>query len=166
MTDLRRDRLTGVALLLIALAWVAASIYAIPDGFSGSAYGPRSFPLWLGVLLAVLSLAMIAASFRGAHHLPDPTPSDVADEDPTVTRESERWAAGATFGFLLLLLGSMSVFGFLLSTVALVAAFLWFVLKSRSVPLTVLLSLGLGVGIWYAMSRFLGVYLPTGLLGI
>jgi len=166
MTDQFRDRLVGVTLFLVALAWIAGSIYAIPDGFSGSSYGPRAFPLWLGVLLAVLSLIAIVTSLRSEQHLPSAAESDVPKEVEEPSTKDELWAAAAVFGFLILLLGGMRVFGFLASTVVLVAFFLWFVLGSRSVLLTVLLSIGLGAGIWYAMGRFLGVYLPAGMWGI
>ncbi|MDB5621458.1 MAG: tripartite tricarboxylate transporter TctB family protein [Devosia sp.] len=166
MTDQFRDRLVGVVLLLIALAWIAASIYAIPDGYSGSSYGPRAFPVWLGVLLAILSLISIVTSLRGGQQLPAAIPSDDAEAIAEPSGKDELWAAATVFGFLLLMLGGMWLFGFLASTIILVAFFLWFVLGSRSVLLTVLLSIGLGAGIWYGMSRFLGVYLPTGLWGI
>jgi hypothetical protein len=166
MTDQIRDRLVGVTLFVVALAWIAASIYAIPKGFSGSSYGPGAFPFWLGILLALLSAIAVATSFRGGQSSLENREPGVSEEIEEPSAKDETWAAAAVFGFLILLLGGMHLFGFLASTVVLVALFLWFVLGSRSIPLTVLLSVGLGTCIWYAMGRFLGVYLPAGIWGM
>ncbi|WP_102960071.1 tripartite tricarboxylate transporter TctB family protein [Mangrovicella endophytica] len=165
-TPALRDRWTGLVILLVAIAWIIGSEYVIPSGYSGSAFGPRTFPTGLGILLAILAVVLIAGTFRRRDTLPPPAPSDAVDEPAKVSTRDEMWGAAATFGFLIIYFVAMQVLGFMLATVLLVATFNYFVLGSRSLVTTGAVALGLGVGVWYLMGHLLGVYLPTGMLGL
>ena len=58
----------------------------------------------------------------------------------------------------------MAGFGFVIATVAAVAAFLVLVLDKRSPLLVAGMSLGLAFGIWLILGKAMGVYLPHGTL--
>ena len=53
----------GVVLMAVAIAWLAASRFTIPEGYSGSFFGPRAFPNALGFLLLLLSVILVAQTF-------------------------------------------------------------------------------------------------------
>lgn len=156
------DRVTGAVLFGIALAWIAASRTAIPEGFSGSYFGPRTFPLWLGILLAALAAFLFLGSFQ--RKAEEPGGGDAAAEEGELG--SELWGLAAAIGFLLVYFLLMGWLGFLAGTVITVAAFLWFVLGKRSPTLVIAMPIALAVGIWLLMGKFMGLYLPPGSLGL
>lgn len=160
MSTIVRDRLLFLALLVIGVAWVVLSATTIPNGYSGSHISPKTFPTTLGVLLSGFALMGLLGAER--KHRKEKV-VEAADNGGIA---QEIWAAAATFGFLILYVVAMYVLGFTLATILTVAAFLVTVLKERSIVLVGAMSLGLGFGLYLLMSRLLGVYLPTGALGL
>jgi len=158
MTEVFRDRLLGVVLMAVAIAWLAATKYTIPEGYSGSFFGPRAFPSALGLLLLLLSGILVAQTFakQVAH-------DDEEELECKPSFQQELWATLATFGFLISYFVALPIFGFVLTTTILVALFLVFVLGKRSIPLIIGMPLGFSIGLWLLMGRLLGVYLPTGM---
>jgi hypothetical protein len=150
------DRLAGTILLALALIWIGATWWMLPAGSAPGQIGPRGFPLGMGVLLACLSLALIAGSRRA-----EPAEPRAAD-DVRRDRKAELWALAATFGFLGVYLLLLDLIGFVLATVAVCASFMTVVLKKRSPVLVAATSLGLAFGIWLILGKAMGVYLPRG----
>jgi putative tricarboxylic transport membrane protein len=156
VTSLKSDRLAGTILLLIALLWIAGVFWTIPDvAGGGGRIGPRGFPLSMGVLLAVLSVLMIARSFAGSA-------TAVDGQDKARFDGAEVWALIATFGFLAGYVALLAWLGFVVATTVATAAFLIVALKKRSLPLIVGMSLGLAFGVWLILGKLMGVYLPHG----
>ena len=57
------DRYASIAFLLIGLLVVIES-QRIPDSAYGSSVGPKIFPMWLGVILLLLSLRLLYETFK------------------------------------------------------------------------------------------------------
>lgn len=156
MTLLKSDRLAGAILLLVALLWIAGVFWTIPDvAGDGGRIGPRGFPLAMGVMLAALSVLLIAGSFVSAD-------ADAERNDVRAFDRAELWALVATFGFLGGYVALMAWVGFVIATAVSTAAFLFFVLKKRSPSLVLGMPLGLAFGIWLILGKAMGVYLPHG----
>lgn len=156
MAALKSDRVAGAILLLVALLWIAGVFWTIPDVAGEPGHiGPRGFPLAMGVMLAVLSVLMIAGSFAGGAAAAD-------GEDKGQFDGAEIWALIATFGFLGGYVALLAWFGFIVATTVATAAFLVVALKKRSPRLIVGMSLGFAIGIWLILGKLMGVYLPHG----
>jgi putative tricarboxylic transport membrane protein len=158
VTSSKSDRLAGTILLLVAALWIAGVYWTIPDVTGESVrVGPRGFPIAMGVMLAVLSVLMIAGSFTATE-----TGADAGGEG--LFDRAEAWALAATFGFLGGYVALMAWFGFVIATAVSTAAFLFFALKKRSPRLIAGMSLGLAFGIWLILGKAMGVYLPHGMI--
>jgi putative tricarboxylic transport membrane protein len=152
-------RLTGLVLLAFAVVWTVVAFRVIPEGFGGTAITPRTFPIGLGIILALLSIGLIAGTFmkneEGDEAIVPPSAGD---------RSSEIWAIACTFGFLIIYMIALNFVGFVIATIAVLAATLFFVLRARSPFVLIGVPLGLTFGIWLVMGKFMGVYLPHGTL--
>jgi hypothetical protein len=160
MTSIFRDRLLFITLFVVGVAWVVASEVTIPTGYSGSHITPRSFPTVLGILLALLAVIGLVGVER--KHRRERCVETI-DRD---TLSLEVWAALATFGFLIFYFVALYVLGFTIATILAIAVFLVTVLKERSPVAVIAMSIGLGLGLHLLMGSLLGVYLPSGLLGL
>lgn len=158
MTEVFRDRLLSGVLLAVSIAWLAASKYTVPEGYSGSFFGPRAFPYALGLLLLALSLMLLAETFFKRSSVT----SNDGEEGQSTMRE-EVTSSFMTFGFLITYFVGLYFLGFVLSTILMIAGFLWLVLRVRSIVLVGGMSLGFAFGLWILMGKLLGVYLPTGI---
>jgi Tripartite tricarboxylate transporter TctB family len=153
----RIDRLTGGILLLVALAWTAGAYWTIPGGAGEGQIGPSGFPLAMGILLTVLSLALIGSSYL------TPEAGETAEpKGPAIERWTEIWALVATFGFLGVYVLLLDLFGFLVATILATAAFLVIAVDRRSPRFVAAVSLGLAFAIWLILGKAMGVYLPRG----
>lgn len=143
------DRLFGLVVLMVALAFIASATQ-VQTSFLSDPVGPKTFPIMIGVVAAISALIMI---FK-----PDPNP---------------QWPAGRTFFALLValvvLIGyafALKPFGFLLPT-AVTAAVLSYQISPRIGP-ALLTGVGLSVGLFvlfkYALKLGL-IPFPKGLFG-
>jgi hypothetical protein len=160
MTSIFRDRLLFITLFVVGVAWVVASEVTIPTGYSGSHITPRSFPTVLGILLALLAVIGLVGVERKHRR------ERCVETIDRGALALEVWAALATFGFLILYFVALYVLGFTIATILAIAVFLVVVLKERSPVAVIAMSLGLGLGLHLLMGSLLGVYLPSGLLGL
>lgn len=151
-------RLTGLTLLAFAVAWTVGAFWLIPDGFGGGPISPRGFPVGLGVLLTLLSLALLAGTFGKGDRGEERTAVLFSD------RVSEFWAIATTFIFLFAYMAGLYLFGFVIATVVVLVATLFFLLRYRSPLVLAGVPLVLTFGIWLLMGKFMGVYLPHGTL--
>ena len=152
-------RLTGSILFVIAVAWTVVAFRVIPEGFGGTAVTPRTFPIGLGIVLALLSLGLIAGTFMRHGEGDEPIAPRGASE-----RSGEIWAIAVTFGFLIVYMVALNLVGFVIATIAVLVATLYFVLRARSPFVLIGVPLGLTFGLWLVMGKFMGVYLPHGML--
>lgn len=142
------DRILGVALLVLAVAygWAAQQW---PEPFGGAeAVGPETFPTILAVVLALSSLYLIVR--------PDP---------------DARWPWGRTAAELLLAIAILVVYallmeplGFVLATTGAVGALCWR-MGARPLP-AVLVGLISAVVVYVTFNYGLSLALPAGLLEV
>jgi putative tricarboxylic transport membrane protein len=135
----------GVYIVVQARQWD----YLAPDG-----PGPGFFPMWYGVALVVLSLAMVVSRLvRSA-----PSHAHAAVKWDEVWRALAAWAAFATGAALLNVLGFVLVY-------ALLSVFVACVMYRRPLRTGVVTG-ALGAAIFYAVFALaLEVTLPVGVLG-
>lgn len=145
----RSDRVAALVLLALAggIAWQCRRL---PLG-SFAEPGPAAWPLLLGILLAILSIAIFA---NGGN---------------TALLRSIRWDerrhAACILGAAVFAALALETLGFRL-TVLLMLLFLIGVAERRPLLPTILVSAGLSFGTHFAFSHWLKVPLPVGLFGL
>lgn len=163
MTDRMGGLFTGLALLALALAWSVTVWLTIPGGTGGGDVGPRAFPLLLGVLLGLCSLGLIAKTLHRA-------PEDAA-EDAGEAEVAPQAAAAPKRALLPLLvtLGHIAVYGFMmqrigfvLATLIVVASAMVLCVGERSPWRIAAMSVGVTFVCWLVFAKILGVYLAVG----
>lgn len=143
------DRLFGLVVLMVALAFIASATQ-VQTSFLSDPVGPKTFPILIGIVAAISALVMIVKP----------------DADP-------QWPASRTLFNLLIALAVLVVyafalkpFGFLLPT-AVTAGVLSYQISPRVLP-AFLTGVGLSVGLFvlfkYALKLGL-VPFPKGLIG-
>ncbi|HVY58823.1 MAG TPA: tripartite tricarboxylate transporter TctB family protein [Xanthobacteraceae bacterium] len=160
MNEHVRDRIVGTVLIVFAAVWCGTVLMTVPSNYGGALVGPRDVPLWLGIGLAALALALIVNSYFGnaADGAGDQPESSVRKFD----RKSEWWAVGVVAGSLLAYALFMEWFGFVVATIAVIVGLLRFALGVRSLPVIVGMSVCMSFGIYFVMGWLMGVYLPHG----
>lgn len=155
--QLRGPRWFALALLLASGVLLVEAL-RIPQGGGYSAIGPRFFPIIVSVGLALLSLLLLARTTLW----PDPGLAEVAATEAATTH----WP---TVGLLaLLLIGYALTLGHLGYVVA---TSLFFpltarLLGSRRPVRDVLIGIALSLVIYASFTRWLGIRLPAGVLGL
>ncbi|SNT37453.1 tripartite tricarboxylate transporter TctB family protein [Tropicimonas sediminicola] len=155
----RQDVIAGSILLLFALAWTVTVWLTVPDGYG---VGPRAFPLWLGVALAVLSALLLLKGMIGVYE--PPLGEKQPDEDaPDRIRLRMRLGVVATVTVIIAAFGwLMPKIGFVPATALTVAVTLVGPLGERRWLLVLGMALGIAVGAWLAFGQILGAYMPSG----
>ncbi|WP_108461575.1 tripartite tricarboxylate transporter TctB family protein [Devosia naphthalenivorans] len=157
MTDKQRNLFTAALLFVVASVWTVITVQTIPGGFSPGDIGARGFPLILGIALGILSLGLAIKTWMAC-----PLPLGVEDE-------TEDFGAGRSTLSVLIVLGHLVAYGFLmdkigfaLSTFVITLSMMVIGLRERN-PLKILaFSVGTAFGAWLVFSRLLGVYMPLG----
>ena len=162
MASTLQSRLLCAVLFIVGIGWAVASELTIPSGYSGSFISPRSFPTLLGIALAILSVIALVESEAKRRK----QSADQETDEGGADFGHQLWSVGVTFGFLICYFLALQILGFTLSTIIVVAGFLWQALGQRSPHQNGGMSLALGLGLYLLMGRVLGVYLPTGMLGL
>lgn len=153
MSATLRDRIAGSALLAVALVWIVLVYQTIPSS-QGTEVGPRGFPLFFGIVLAVMSLVLLVQSFRAR--------AEAAEEDSVAAPPGELTAMIVTIAGLVAYGMLLEPFGFMPSTAFIVAVILFFVLRVRSLLLIGGMAIGLSLGCYLVFGKLLGTYLPPG----
>ena len=143
------DRIFGLVVLLVALAYIAGATQ-IQTSFLSDPVGSKTFPMIIGAIAGLCGLVMMIRP----------------DQDP-------EWPMGRTFFALIIAVAvlvayaySLKPFGFLLPT-AVTAAILSYQLSPRIVP-AILSGIGLSVGLFILFKFALGLGLipfPQALTG-
>lgn len=148
-----RDLIAGGVLLAVALVWIVL-VYRTIEPSQGPQAGPRAFPLFFGVSLAVLSLILLAQSFFAA--------GERESAEQRSGAPAEFFSVVATIGSIVFYGALLETLGFLPTTVIVVALLMVFVLRARSPALIAGMSIGLAVGSYIVFGKLLGTYLPPG----
>jgi putative tricarboxylic transport membrane protein len=162
MNTVLRDRILGLVLSVIAIAWSAAVYLTIPAGGADGAIGPRAFPLLLGIVLLTLSVLLFLRSLRGSGDgAREASMVDVSEDERTISADEIRIAGGI---FLLLIAYGvlMEKVGFLLATPPVIALLMAGLLGQRKPLFVIGLALALTAACWGIFGKLLGVYLPHG----
>jgi putative tricarboxylic transport membrane protein len=139
------DRYSSIAFLLIGLLFVIES-QKISDSAYGSSVGPKIFPMWLGVILILLSLRLLYETFK----------------------YKTETAAGMKLQYkkFIIIIVSAVLYAFLLEKVGYVISTFLFLLisfqtmeRGRLLP-TFLIAAGFSFGIYYLFAKLLGGSLP------
>ncbi|MGE0563530.1 MAG: tripartite tricarboxylate transporter TctB family protein [Pseudolabrys sp.] len=153
MASSLRDRIAGSALLAVALIWIVL-VYQTIDPAQGTEAGPRAFPLFFGIVLAILSLVLVLQSFRA--------PSVVLSDDVRPGLPGEWTAVAMTIGGLVVYGVLLEPLGFIPSTALVVVAVMMIFLRITSPVLIVSMAIGLSLGSYLVFGKLLGTYLPPG----
>jgi putative tricarboxylic transport membrane protein len=151
-----RDRIVGTILIAFAAVWCIVVWTTIPTGYGEALVGPRDVPLWLGMVLALMALALIGKSYVAAPAEAEAKPAKATD------RRSEWQAIAVVAGALLAYALLMEWFGFVVASVVVIVALLRFALNVRSLKVILGMSLVMSFGIYFVMGQLMGVYLPRG----
>jgi hypothetical protein len=153
----RQDVIAGSILLLFAIGWTIAVWLTVPTGYG---VGPRAFPLWLGVALAVLSALLLLKGLFGPYGATAPDPE--GDEGPSVSMGRRLWLVAVVCGLIVAFGWLMPKIGFILATMVTVAVALAGPLGERRPLLVGGMAVGIALGAWLAFGKILGAYMPSG----
>jgi len=151
----KADQWSGIALSILSAGMISAAL-RLPYGNLHNP-GPGFFPLWLGVILGGMSIALFVQTTRGKES--ERTLKEILEEDV-------RW------GKVLLVLGALILYGFLMDTIGfLIVTFLLMIVLLKFIepqPWKVVIAWALGgsVGSYLIFEVWMKLRLPKGFLGI
>jgi putative tricarboxylic transport membrane protein len=149
----KADLITGIVLLVLA-GYVIDQAWRMPPS---ATFGPGSgfLPFWLGIILAGLSMFLIAKASLGPKISGDRSPFPGA---------AGLFAVSKVLGGLALFTVFMETLGFLVNTFGFVA-YLMKVVESERWPMTILISLLTTAGLYTVFQILLGITLPKNMFG-
>lgn len=156
----QRSRLSVIVAAIVACVGAGTIIGSLPLGYwTTLGPGPGFFPLWLGVLLAVLGAAWFLIELRSGR---SGTPRRASDEEDDAPDYSLPTAAAIVVS-LVVLAACLENVGYQLSMLL----FLFFhlrVLGKRGLLLSVVIAALGSFGVFVAFTQLLGVPLPASTL--
>ena len=139
------DRIAGISFLLIGILFVVES-QRISDSAYGSAVGPKVFPMWLGIILILLSARLIYETFKYKSEV-------TGKEQLQYKKFLIIFVSALLYAFLL------EIIGYVLSTfLFLLVAFQ--TMERGKIIYSLAISVLFSVGIYYLFSELLGGSLP------
>ena len=139
------DRTAGIAFLLIGILFVVES-QRISESAYGSAVGPKVFPMWLGIILILLSARLIYETFKYKSE-------QTGKEQLQYKKFLVIFVSALLYAFLL------EIIGYVLSTfLFLLVAFQ--TMERGKIIYSLAISVLFSVGIYYLFSELLGGSLP------
>lgn len=156
----QQSRLSAIVAAIVACVGAGTIVGSIPLGYWTSlGPGPGFFPLWLGVILAVLGAAWFLIEVRSRRPGAPRRASDEEDDAPEYSLPT----AAAIVVSLVVLATCLEVVGYQLSMLL----FLFFhlrVLGKRGLLLSVVIAVLGSFGVFVAFTQLLGVPLPASTL--
>ena len=157
-----KELLVGVIFLIVGVAYFALA-FTIPsyDAYGGSSVVDSSFvPKVIGALMTVLSVLQLVFSLRAGKNPPPAAPSAKPTEedgtfkvedwdDDAANRNADTKALIAIFAILIVYMALMSVTP----------------KQKRKLPVIVILSVIVAIGVYYLFVYGLDMVLPAGILG-
>lgn len=182
-----RETLIGIGFFLFGLIYFALSFtidsYA---GYGGSSVVDSKFmPQFVGILLMILGILQTLSAYKAlrrqekngqassqtAQQAQTENESDqinISDyDDDAASRGADNKSLVLIFAFLLIYLALMTVLGFILSTALyLIATMLLLTPKEkRNIPLMLIITAVVSVGVYFLFVEGLSLILPAGILG-
>ncbi len=149
----------GVVLTLLALIWLWLVNTQIPDVATDGEPGPRALPMLLGIILAILGVALALSRTAGPPAGEDGSssaePAPRTQADPPTAR-----TALATFALLVAYAFLLGKIGFMSATAALMLAAMGGVLGMRRWVFMIVFAVAFAAGTWLVFSTLLGIPLP------
>ena len=163
-----KEMLVGIIFLIIGVVYFALA-FTIPiyDAYGGSSVVDSSFvPKVVGILLIVLSILQLIFSSKAAKNAPAAQPTQASEEDEEF--KVEDWdddAANRNADTIYMAL--LSTLGFMISSVLFLIATMLLLTpaEKRNIPLILILSVVVSVGVYYLFVYGLDMVLPRGILG-
>jgi putative tricarboxylic transport membrane protein len=150
----KADMITGVLLLLLS-GYVIWEAWRMPPSMT---FGPGSgfLPFWIGLILAVLALILLATAWRreaNGKEIKSPFPGKRA-----------LIAIGGVLAGLAVYIVLIEVLGYLVDTF-LYVTFLLGIVEREKWPLTILVAVSTTVGLYVIFQVLLGITLPSNMFG-
>lgn len=149
----------GLAALLAVIGLLAIiDTWDVVPGFSGAdPLGPRFLPRVVGVVLLILALLLVVATFRGDRG------EEEGGEDVDLSHRPDWATVGKLVGIFALNIALVDTLGWAITGALLFAGVAW-ALGSRTPVRDLLIGAVLSVGSFYAFYVGLGVPIPPGIL--
>lgn len=180
MLKKNKELCIGVVFLVIGAVYLISAFF-IPaySGYGGQNISSSFLPKVLGVMMVVLSVMQLYASRKAARPpaeaAPRPEPgAEPADgvsveefDDDAATRGASTKSLLVIFLILIVYIAVMPLAGFILSTAFFMIASILVLTpeNKRNIPLTLLLSAVVSVGVYFLFVSGLSLVLPAGILG-
>ena len=139
------DRFAGIGFLLIGIIFLVES-QNISDSAYGSSVGPKIFPMWLGIILMLLSIRLIYETFK--------------------YKTEETGTEKLQYKKFIIIFVSALLYAFLLEKIGyVITTFLFLFVAFQTVErgkiiYSVIISAMFSVGVYYLFSELLGGSLP------
>ena len=174
-----KEMLVGIIFLIIGVVYFALA-FTIPiyDAYGGSSVVDSSFvPKVVGILLIVLSILQLIFSSKAAKNAPAAQITQASEEDEefnvedwdddAANRNADTKALVAIFVILIIYMALLSTLGFMISSVLFLIATMLLLTpaEKRNIPLILILSVVVSVGVYYLFVYGLDMVLPRGILG-
>ena len=178
-----KELLVGVIFLVVGIVYFALA-FTIPiyDAYGGSSVVDSAFvPKVIGVLLIVLSVLQLVFVSRASKNIPPAEPAaksaEAAEEDgefkvedwddDAANRNADTKALIAIFAILIVYMALMSTLGFMISSALFLFATMMLLTpkQKRKLPVIIILSVVVAVGVYYLFVYGLDMVLPAGILG-
>ena len=178
-----KELLVGIIFLVVGIAYFGLA-FTIPsyDAYGGSSVVDSSFvPKVIGVLMIVLSILQLAFASKASKDAPaaeaPAAPAETAEEDgefkvedwddDAANRNADTKALIGIFAILIVYMALMSVLGFMISSALFLFATMMLLTpkQKRKLPVIIILSVVVSVGVYYLFVYGLDMVLPTGMIG-
>lgn len=139
------DRFAGIGFLLVGIIFLVES-QNISDSAYGSSVGPKIFPMWLGIILMLLSIRLIYETFK--------------------YKTEETGTEKLQYKKFIIIFVSALLYAFLLEKIGyVITTFLFLLVAFQTVErgkiiFSVIISAMFSVGVYYLFSELLGGSLP------
>lgn len=150
------NRGLGVSLTALAVVWLWLAATYIPDIPIEGEPGPRAFPFVLGIILAVLGIALALQPSDVGRVPPRTGDKNPLADPPRIPIAIATVALVIAYAFLL------DRAGFIISTIALIVVAMTGILGIRRWLFIGSLAVGFTLGCWVVFVSVLGVPLPGG----
>ncbi len=152
----------GVVLTLLAVVWLWLVDNYIPEIASEGEPGPRALPFLLGIILAILGVALAVIRSAGppvdGKDLSSAGPASRPQADPPAPPTTR--IALVTFGLLLVYAFLLDTIGFISATAGLMLAAMAGVLGMRRWVFMAVFAAAFAAGTWLVFNTLLGIPLP------
>ena len=145
----------GVVLTLLALVWLWLVNTYIPAVASEGEPGPRALPFLLGIILAILGVALTLSRTAG----PPAGGDGSSSAEPALRTEGGRTAI-LTVALLLVYAFLLDKIGFISATAALMLTAMAGVLGMRRWVFMTVFAVAFATGTWLVFNTLLGIPLP------